>query len=161
MAKLKKLSPLKIKKISGGKDPTRLVEEFISRRGFNASECLRQRTGDDSTWCVPLSEEEELEITLEGINRPMETTIYMGLNVMAVPVKNSSYYLAAALLVADRLIGGKLSLVNYDLVLSVTNYLSDMGIEEIDYIYELINRQKSWLRDEIVQEASRDEFDAD
>ena len=159
MTKVKKFGPPRIKKISGGKDPTRLVEEFIVRRGFEPDECLRQRTSDVSTWCAPLSEDEELEITLEGLTRPMETTLYMGLNVLTVPIKNCERFLAAALIVADRLIGAKLSLVNYDFVLSVTAYLGDKGIEEIDYFYELVTRQKLWVHDEIVQEAMKEDFD--
>ncbi|MCC6953856.1 MAG: hypothetical protein IT290_07035 [Deltaproteobacteria bacterium] len=159
MSKVKKFGPPRIKKISGGKDPTRLVEDFIARKGFEPEECLRQRTGDVCTWCVPSTDEEELEITLEGLNRPMETTLYMGLNVLTVPIKQCERFLAAALIVADRLIGAKLSLVNYDFVLSVTTYLGDRGMEELDYFFELIDRQKNWLRDEIIQEALKDEFE--
>lgn len=161
MSKIKKFGPARIKKISGGKDPTRLVEEFVSRRGFEGDESLRQRTGDTVTWCVQTNEEEELEITLEGLNRPVETTLYMGVNILTVPIKNCERFLAAALIVADRLIGAKLSLVNYDFVLSVTTYLGEKGIEDVDYIYELISRQKEWIRDEIVQEANKDDFDAE
>lgn len=159
MNKVKKFGPPRIKKIAGGRDPVRIVEEFIARRGFDPEECVRQKSGDVATWCAPLTEDEELEVTLEGLNRPLETTLYMGVNVLTVPIKNCERFLAAALIVADRLIGAKLSLVNYDFVLSVTADLGDRGIEEIDYYYELINRQKTWLREEIIQESTREDYD--
>lgn len=156
MSKVRKITPPRIRKITGGKDPIRLVEEFMIRRGYDPEECLQQRTSDISTWSVPIGDGEELEITLEGISRPMETTLYMGLNIFAVPIKYSADYLAAALIVADTLIGAKLSLVNYDLVLSVTAYAANMNGEDIDYIFELISRQKNGVAEAIEEERQRD-----
>lgn len=152
MSKVKKLGPAKIRKITGGKDPARVVEEFMARRGFDPEECLQQRTADLAQWLVPLGDEEDLEITLEGLNRPPETTLYMGVNVLSVPLRDVQRVLYAALTVADTLIGAKLSLVNYDVVLSVTAYTSNMGVDEIDYYYELITRQKSTVHDAINDE---------
>lgn len=154
MSKIRKLAPARIKKITGGKDPTRLVEEFMIRRGFDPEECLQQRTGQTAQWLVPLGDDEDLEITLEGLNRPVESTIYMGVNVLSVPVKDTAKFLASALIVADTLVGAKLSIVNYDLVLSVTVYTANMGVEEVDYYYELITRQKSFVQDAIGEELS-------
>jgi hypothetical protein len=154
MSKIRKITPTKIRKITGGKDPSRIIEEFMIRRGFDPEECLQQRTSDISQWLVPLSDDEDLEITLEGLSRPPETTLYMGLNVLAVPVKDTARFLYAALVVADTLIGAKLSLVNYDIVLSATSYTANMGIDDIDYFYELITRQKTAIEEAIVEEAS-------
>lgn len=154
MTKIRKLAPARIKKITGGKDPTRLVEEFMIRRGFDPEECLQQRTSQTAQWLVPLGDDEDLEITLEGLNRPIESTLYMGVNVLSVPVKDTAKFLAAALIVADTLVGAKLSIVNYDLVLSVTVYTANMGVEEVDYYYELITRQKSFVQESIGEELS-------
>lgn len=148
-SKVRKIAPTRIRKITGGKDPTRLVEEFMIRRGFNPEECLQQRTAELAQWLVPLSDEEDLEITLEGLNHPPETTLYMGVNVFAVPLADCYRVLVSALNVADTLIGAKLSLVNYDLVLSVTVYTANMAVDEIDYFYELIVRQKNGVQDAI------------
>ena len=150
--KIKKLSSARIRKITGGKDPIRLVEEFMIRRGFDPEECLQQRTTDLAQWLVPLGDEEDLEITLEGLTRPPETTLYMGVNILGVPLRESHRFLVAALSVADTLIGAKLSLVNYDLVLSVTVYTANMGIDEVDYFYELIIRQKASIQEAITEE---------
>jgi hypothetical protein len=35
MGKIKKFPTINVQKITGGKDPIRLVEEFILRRGFD------------------------------------------------------------------------------------------------------------------------------
>jgi hypothetical protein len=152
MSKIKKITPTKIRKITGGKDPIRIVEEFMTRRGFNPEECLHQRTSDLAQWLVHLSDEEDLEITLEGLNRSLESTLYLGVNVIAIPIADAQKFLFSALSVADTLIGAKLSLVNYDLVLSVTVHTNDMEVDEIDYYYELIIRQKSNVRDVIAEE---------
>ncbi len=149
MSKVRKISSAKIRRITGGKDPSRLIEEFMVRRGFNPEECLQQRTAEVTQWLVPLGDEEDLEITLEGLNRQAETTLYMGVNVYTVPIIHSDKVLVAALTVADTLIGAKLSLVNYDIVLSVTVYVGDMGVDEIDYCYELISRQKAGVQEAI------------
>ena len=152
MSKIRKITPARIRKITGGKDPSRIVEEFMIRRGFDPEECLQQRTADLCQWLVPLSEEEDLEITLEGTNRPPETTLYMGVNVLGVPIRDCQRFLYAALAVADTLIGAKLSLVNYDLVLSVTSYTANMDVDDIDYYYEIITRQKSGIQESILEE---------
>lgn len=152
MGKVRKIGPTKIRKIQGGKDPARVVEDFMVRRGFNPEECLQQRTSDLAQWLVPLTSEEDLEITLEGLTRLPESTLYMGVNVYPVPIKGASDVLCAALVVADTLIGAKLSLVNYDLVLSVTAYTSNLSAEDVDFYYELITRQKSGIQEAITEE---------
>jgi len=152
MSKIRKINSARIRKIAGGKDPARLIEEFLVRRGFDPDECLQQRTSDSATWSIPLSDEEELEITLEGMPRPLETTLYMGVNVCGVPLKDTANFLAGALVIADTLIGAKLSIVNYDLVLSITVYTENMGPDMVDYYYELITRQKLPVYDSIMEE---------
>ncbi|MCC6221020.1 MAG: hypothetical protein IT291_07260 [Deltaproteobacteria bacterium] len=152
MTKVKRITPARIRKITGGKDPARLVEEFMIRRGFDPAECLQQRTTEIASWSIALGDDEELEISLEGINRPPETTLYMGINIMTVPIRDCCNVLAAALIAADTLIGAKISLVNYDLVLSVTIYTANMRVDEIDYMYELITVQKSGLQEAILEE---------
>ncbi len=152
MSKVRKIAQARIRKITGGKDPTRIVEEFMLRRGFNPEECLQQRTADLAQWLVPLGSEEDLEITLEGLGRPPECTLYMGVNVLAVPIHDINKFLVSALTVADTLIGAKLSLVNYDLVLSVTVYTANMGVDEIDYFYELLTRQKTGIHEAIMEQ---------
>ena len=68
MGKVKKIIPTRIRKITGGKDPTRIVEEFMLRRGFDPEECIQQRSNDLAQWLIPLSEDEDLELTLEGLH---------------------------------------------------------------------------------------------
>lgn len=152
MTKIRKITPNRIRKISGGKDPTRLVEDFLIRRGFNPDDCLQQRTADIATWSVPVSEDEELEITLEGLTRTIDSTLYIGVNVCGVPLQDTQNFLSAALTVADTLIGAKLSVVNYDLVLSVTAYAENLSAERIDYFYELIFKQKASVYDAVLEE---------
>ncbi len=152
MAKIRKIAPARIRKITGGKDPIRLVEEFMTRRGFEPEECLQQRTSDVATWSISLKDEEELEITLEGLGNSAETTLYMGLNVFSIPMRDCHKVLVAALTLADTLIGVKLSLVNYDLVLSVTAYTANMGVDDVDYFFELITRQKTVVQDTLGEE---------
>jgi hypothetical protein len=152
MGEVRKITPPTIRKLSGGKDPVRLVEEFLHRRGFNSEDCVEERTKDRIQWSVPLSDAEDLEITLEGIGRPPETTIYLGLNILSVPMKDAHRYLTTALIVADKLIGAKLSLVDYDIVLSVTAYAASIDMDELDYFYELILRQKQAVLDDITEE---------
>jgi hypothetical protein len=152
MSKVRSMPPPKIRRITGGKDPSRIVEEFMLRRGFQPEECLQQKTHDLAVWSVHLSDDDELEISLEATNRPMETTLYLGVNIISVPLKKTVDFLTAALSVADTLIGAKLSLVNYDLVISTTLYASEVTLEEIDYHYELIMRQKSSVEEALLAE---------
>lgn len=152
ISKVRRIGSTKIKKISGGKEPTKIIEEFMLRRGFDPAACLQQRTNQLAQWLLPLNDQEDLEITLEGINRPVETTLYIGVNVMTVPLKDTAKFTYAALLVADTLIGAKVSIVNYDLVLSVTTYTSDFSIEDVEYYFEIITRQKNTVIDAITDE---------
>ena len=153
MGKIRRIgSTAKIKKITGGEDPTKIIEEFMLRRGFDPAECLQQRTNQLVQWLLPLNDTEDLEITLEGLHRPVETTLYIGVNVMSVPLRDTAKFTYAALLVADTLIGAKLSVVNYDLVLSVTTYTSDFSVEEVEFYFEMITRQKTTVIDAITDE---------
>jgi len=154
MSKIRRLAtPTRVKKITGGKDPIKLVEDFLAERSIDPESCLEQKSSDSATWSMTLAEDEVWEITLEGLNSQLETTLYIGVNVASVPLKRTAEFLLSALSVADTLIGAKLSIVNYDLVLSATVYVAHIGSEDIDYLYELIRRQKVGVRDTISAES--------
>lgn len=154
MTKIRKFSVPHIKRITGGKDPVNQIEEFLRRNNFDSCASVVGRTKETVSWSLALSEEEELEITLESLNRPQETTLYMGVNIFSVPVIGAHDILAAALIVADTLVGAKLSLVNHDLVLSISSYAYDLREEDIEYYYKFIIKQKRIVIDLIVDELS-------
>ncbi|MCB0317600.1 MAG: hypothetical protein KDD56_02505 [Bdellovibrionales bacterium] len=161
MGKVKKFSGLSIRKITGGKDPLRLVEEFILRRGFDPEESKRDLDGDNARWMLKLEDDEELEILVEGLKRPAETTIYMGVNVTTVPVRNSHEVLAAALEIADGLVGIKVSLVGHYLVLSATLGAAGISVEDLDYNFKLITAQQSWFREALTDELGWESYSAE
>ncbi|RMD84761.1 MAG: hypothetical protein D6808_06450 [Candidatus Dadabacteria bacterium] len=152
MSKIKRFASLQIHKITGGKDPVRLMEEFILKRGFVPEECQKDKSVENIRWMLPLSEEEELEILIEGLNNHSETTIYMGVNVAAVPIRDVYDVLAAALEIADGLVGIKVSLVGHFLVLSSSFSASGISLEDIEYNYQLIAAQKEWFKEALAEE---------
>jgi hypothetical protein len=152
MGKIKKFAELNIRKITGGKDPVRVVEDFLSRKGFDPETCQREKTPDLVRWMVQVKGEEELEILLEGIRKPADSTLYMGLNIITVPIRGVFDMLAAALEIADGLVGIKVSLVGHYLVLSSSLSASGLTLEELDYNYRLIEVQESWFRETLASE---------
>jgi len=161
MAKIKKFPTMNIQKITGGKDPIRLVEEFILRRGFDPDACEREKTPDSVRWMLDLGEDKELEVLLEALRRPAETTIYMGLNIATVPVRGASDMLAAALEIADGLVGIKVSLVGHYLVLSASLGAAGLTLEELDYSFKLIVAQEVWFRQTLAEELGWDDLPLD
>lgn len=152
MGKVRKFTGLTVKKITGGKDPVRLIEEFIVRRGFDPDECQRERSAESARWMIAISDGEELEILAEGLKRPAETTIYMGVNIATVPLRGAYEVVVAALEVADGLVGIKVSLVGHYLVLSASLGAAGISVEDLDYNYKLITAQQSWFRDALADE---------
>lgn len=152
MGKIKKFAAINIRKITGGKDPMRLVEEFILRLGFDPDQCKREITPDNARWMLALAEGEELEVLIETLKRPAETTIYLGVNIATVPVRGASDLLAAALEIADGLVGIKVSLVGHYLVLSSSMGAAGISVEELEYNYKLIVAQQGWFRDALADE---------
>lgn len=158
MGKIKKFADLNIRKITGGKDPVRVVEEFITRRGFSPDECQKDKTADHVRWMIHLRDNEELEILIEGLKKSSETTIYMGVNIITVPIRGSSDVLAAALEIADGLVGIKVSLVGHYLVLSSSLGASGATVDELDYHFRLIEAQETWFRDALASELQWEQF---
>lgn len=156
MTKIKKFSSLAIRKIDGGKDSVKVVEELISRLGFNPELCEREKNHEAARWMVPLDEGKELELLVENLRRPQETTVYLGVNICTVPIRSASEVLAAALEIADGLIGVKISLVGHYLVLSASMSASGISVEELDYYVKLVNAQESWFRQELITELEWD-----
>jgi hypothetical protein len=152
VGKIRKFAELNIRKISGGRDPLRVVEEFLLKRGFDPEKCQKEKSSDMARWMVPLKGDEELEILLEGLKKPSDTTLYMGLNIVTVPIRGSSDMLAVALEIADGLIGIKVSLVGHYLVLSSSLSASSLNPEELDYNLRLIEAQESWFRETLTAE---------
>lgn len=146
----------RVRKLPARKDPVGQVTSFLRGRGIDGAKYLQQKTTELATWSVPLSDDEELEISLEGLRATVETTLYIGVNLMPVPLKQTQEFLTAVLSVSDTLIGAKLSLVNYDVVLSATEYLDPNKSEQIDYLFELITRQKDTVYNAILEESGDD-----
>jgi hypothetical protein len=101
---------------------------------------------------VALDDQRELEILVENLRKAQETTIYLGINICTVPIRGVSDVLAAALEVADGLIGVKISLVGHYLVLSASMSASGITLEEVDYYVKLLNAQEVWFRQELMVE---------
>lgn len=158
MGKIKKFALVNIKKISGGKDPLNILEEFILRLGHDPDTCLADESPDHSRWMIQLSDGEVLEMLLEGKRRISETTVYMGVNITTVPLRGAHDLLAAALEVADGLVGIKVSLVGHFLVLSSSLGASGLDIEELDYHYRLIVAQQTWFREALADELGWDQL---
>ena len=156
MGKVKKFTGSTIRKISGGKDPIRLVDEFISRRGFDPKECQKESDGSSHRWMLELADGEELEILLEGTKKPAETTIYMGLNVATIPLRGAFDVVVAALEIADGLVGIKVSLVGHYLVLSASLGAAGLTVDDLDYHFKLIAAQQSWFRETLAEELGWD-----
>jgi hypothetical protein len=158
MGKIKKFAELNIRKITGGKDPVRVVEEFLLRRGFDPDACQKEKGPDATRWMILIRENEELEILIEGLKKPAETTIYMGVNIVTVPIRGSHEVLAAALEIADGLVGIKVSLVGHYLVLSSSLGASGATVDELEYHFRLIEAQETWFRDALATELQWEKF---
>lgn len=152
MAKIKKFPTLSIRKITGGKDPTHLVEEFIVRLGHDPEECNKGKDAESARWMVSLGNGEEFEILIEGMRTPNETTIYMGVNVATVPLRGANDMIIAAMQIADGLVGIKVSLVGHFIVLSSSMAAAGMNVEELDYHFRLITAQEKWFREALADE---------
>ncbi len=158
MGKIKKFAALNIRKITGGKDPVRLVEEFIARRGFDPSECQKERSPELVRWMFVLREGVELEVLVEGVRKPAETTIYMGVNSITVPIRGAHDILAAALEIADGLVGIKVSLVGHYLVLSASLSAVGVTLDDLEYHLKLIEAQEPWFRGALSTELQWEEL---
>lgn len=158
LSKGKKFALLNLKKITGGKDPLNVIEEFIIHRGFDPDSCVQHKGAENARWVVPVAGDAELEILVEGLKEPSETTVYMGVNAMTVPVRGADEMLAAALQIADGLVGVKISLVGHYLVVSATLGASTTNVDELDYHLELINAQLGWFKDAVMDELGWEEI---
>jgi len=159
MSKVKKFNPLSIRSMSGGKDPKKLVEDFITRIGFDAEDARKEKSADSVRWMVPLKEGQDLEILAENIKLPHETTIYMGINAVTVPIKGSFEMIASALELADGLVGIKISLVGHFIVLSATLGAQAASVEELEYHFKLICAQLPWFRQSLADDLGLEELD--
>jgi len=158
MGKIKNFAALNIRKITGGRDPARVIEDFLTRRGLSAAECQKEKTPEHIRWMLALHDNEELEILIEGLRKPSETTIYMGVNIVTVPIRGAHDMLAAALEIADGLVGIKVSLVGHYLVLSASLSAVGISVEDLEYNFKLIEAQQVWFRDALAAELEWDDF---
>ncbi len=156
MGKIKKFKAFAVRKLSGGKDPTRLVEEFINHLGHDPDECIKENDIDSSRWMVDLGEGEELEILAESLKTPTQTTIYMGVNVAVVALRGAQDMITAALEIADGLVGIKVSLVGHYLVLSTSLGAVGASVDDLDYGFKLITAQTKWFKDALADELDWD-----
>ena len=152
MGKIKKFAAIGIRKIIGGKDPIKLVEEFILRLDFDPADTQADKSAEHIRWVLKINEGESLEILIENFKVTSETTVYMGIDVVQVPIRGANEVLAAALEIADSLVGVKVSLLGNFLILSATLTAVGLTVEELDYHYRLITAQRSWFQEALAEE---------
>jgi len=149
MGAIKKFTKRGLRSIAGGKSPLRIVEELIARKGFDPDECKTEESPSSVRWMFTVRDNCELEILIEGRESKEDTTVYLGLNVLTVPIKGANDVLAAALEVADGLIGVKVSLVGHYLVLSAGLSAQGVTVEDLEYHVRLIDAQEQWFREAV------------
>jgi hypothetical protein len=153
MGNVKKFSLINFKKVQGGKDPVKLINEFISETGYHPEKCITENSSDLKRWMVAFGDERELEILLEHLAKPAETSIYLGINVATVPIRGALDVLVSALEIADGLIGVKISLVGHYLVLSSSFAATSISsYEDIQYNYQLLVQQEVWFKEALMKE---------
>jgi hypothetical protein len=146
---IKKFTKRGLRSIVGGKNPIRVVEELILRKGVDPDSCKHEEEDGTIRWMFRIRDACELEILIEGIDSKEDATIYLGMNVLTVPIRGAGDVLAAALEVADGLIGVKVSLVGHYLVLSAGLSAHGVTVEDLEYHMKLIDAQEQWFRDTV------------
>lgn len=145
----KKLDNLHIQAVSGGKDPVRMVEDFILMCGESPDECVRTIDNETQRWLLKGS---QLEILLENLKSPEDITIYMGLTIAKVPLKNTQDFLVTVLESADALLGVKVSLVGHFLIMSSAFSMNDISLEDLEHNYNLLVQQIGWFQEVLLGE---------
>lgn len=140
---------ISIEKLTGGKDPRRMVNDFIVKRGFDPDEC---RKGDAHRWVLPSGDEDEVEILLEDPDDADLASLYIGMPISAVPLDQVNETLISALRLADGLVEAKISLVGHYLILSGAYPLVLIRGDDLDYMYRLLIDQRQWLREQLCEE---------
>lgn len=153
MAKVTKFPFKGLRKLIGGYDPTRVVEEFLSSIGQNPKECRDEDfyNKDLRRWEYKTKDKAKYEVLIEELLTREETTIYQGIDICEVPMHLAATVLPAALEIADGLVGLKVSLVGNFLVLSDTNQAEGSNVEEMLYIHQLMMIQRAWFRQELAK----------
>ncbi len=160
MVKVKRFNTSVLGEMLIGRDPLKIVRHFLKSKGYNADETLKEQTPNSCRWMVDIDDGQELEIFLDKIQKPAEATVYMGINIVTVPIRETQNFLVSALEIADGLIGVKLGIVGYFLILSVGLGAERITYEELEYNLRLIVAQKDWVRDALLDEFLEEDLDS-
>ncbi len=143
------------KSIAGGKDARRSIEQFLEKRNQDPSEYLKKAVRGADRWVYEDKEQGvELEILHDhgdGLEEPIPT-VYLGINLFEVPMKNFTDVLAVALQIADGLVQTKVSIVGHYFILSACLPADDVSIEQLDYLYKSMLFQRDWFCDTLFKE---------
>ncbi len=144
--------------LEGGRSPYRVVEEFIVRLNGDPDQMLSNSTPRRRLWSIDVSVApgeslEELHLILDsGGGLASEGTLYMGLPLVDVPLRDSSSVLVVALEQADSLVLSKLSLIGSRLIISCTVPVSIISLGQLVNLYEGLIVQRKWLRASLFEE---------
>ncbi|MGI6681062.1 MAG: hypothetical protein ACOX3T_06255 [Bdellovibrionota bacterium] len=159
MSKIKRFDTSVLGEMLIGKDPLKIVRHFLLKKGHDPDKTIKEETNNSCRWMIDLSNGYELEIYLDKIRTPSQATVYMGINILPVPIRGSLDFLVSVLEIADGLIGAKLGLVGYFIILSVGLGAERITYEELDYNYRLILAQKDWVKEAILNEFEEEDID--
>lgn len=156
MGKIRRFDTSVLGEMLIGKDAVKIVRHFLQKKGFDPDKTLKEQTPNSCRWMITVEKGCDMEVYLDKLKTPAKATLYMGINILPVPIRHSLDFLVTAMEIADGLIGVKLGLVGYFIILSVGIGAERITFEEIEYSYKLILAQKDWVRDEILDEFGED-----
>ncbi len=160
MVRVRRFNTSVLGEIFIGHDPLKIVRHFLKTKGYDPDKTLKENTPNSCRWMVDVGDGQELEIFLDKIQKSAEATVYMGINIVTVPIREIQNFLVSALEISDGLIGVKLGIVGYFLILSVGLGAEKITYEELDYNLRLILAQKDWVKEALLEEFSEEDLDS-
>jgi len=142
------------KSITGGKNARKSIEQFLENRNQDPSEFLKNAVRGADRWVF---EDKEQGVELELLHDHSEVdgevpTVYLGINLFEVPMRNFADVLATTLQIADGLVQTKISIVGHYFILSSCLPADDVTTDQLEYLYKSLIFQRDWFLDTLFKE---------
>jgi hypothetical protein len=118
----KVLTP-KIVVLDGGRAPIKIIEEFISKLVKDPSELELFSDCNQKKWSIHLNRSNfsgELSIILKGRGLAPESSLYLGLPLCYIPVRDSVNFMVTILELANTLVSAQVGLISNTIVLGTS-----------------------------------------
>ncbi|RME60036.1 MAG: hypothetical protein D6780_04130 [Candidatus Dadabacteria bacterium] len=157
----KKVEKPILRKVKGGKNIIKVIENFVKKNGVDPKEAQQFKNDEAGMWIFTTNQGIHLELACmappEGVEAPLDYLVSLTVPLIRVPIAESLKVLATALEIASNLVYSKLILSEDVLLVNLVITDPTITVDDLEEWTEILSVESEALKEDLLAELGWEE----